>query len=181
MVIGDGSIQKRDLFFSTAWCHLRKVVSRMTRTAPAAAELPVETLISEVYRFNGRLLAIGDKLGAKVGLTSARWQVLAAIAVAPVPEPVARLARNHGLTRQGVQRIVNELAAEGVVDFQENPHHRRAKLITLTKKGEAVYEATTRIQKPLMNALAKGIETEGIIAASRIIRTLRKRLEGKPK
>jgi DNA-binding MarR family transcriptional regulator len=152
----------------------------MSRRAHVVAGLPVENLIDEVYRFNGRLLAVGDVLGRRVGLTSARWQVLAAIAVSPAPEPVARLARNHGLTRQAVQRIVNELADEGVLAFQENPHHRRAKLVILTKKGETVYKSASRIQTPWMNALAKGLDAESIIAASQVIRTLRKRLEGKP-
>lgn len=151
----------------------------MTRKSRIVPGLPIDALIHEVYRFNGRLLAVGDRLGAKLGLTSARWQVVAAIAVSPAPESVASLARNQGLRRQGVQRIVNELAEEGIVAFQENPHHRRAKLVTLTKKGETVYEAATRIQKPWMSALSKGLDAQSIVAASQIIRTLRKRLEGK--
>ena len=61
----------------------------------------VTALILEVFRLNGRLLAAGDRLVAKLGLTSARWQVLGAIALSPSAEPVARLARNMGLHRQG--------------------------------------------------------------------------------
>jgi hypothetical protein len=53
-------------------------------------------LILETFRLNGRLLAAGDALVADVGLTSARWQVLGAIALAPVPQPVAHIARNMG-------------------------------------------------------------------------------------
>ena len=83
-------------------------------THPAVAEV-LTALILEVFRFNGRLLVAGDRLVAELGLTSARWQVMGAIALSPQPEPVARLARSMGLNRQGVQRIVNELAAEGPV------------------------------------------------------------------
>jgi MarR family len=82
------------------------------RRPPAAAGDALTGLILETFRFNGRLLVAGDRLVADLGLTSARWQVMGAIALSPQPEPVARLARSMGLNRQGVQRIVNELAAE---------------------------------------------------------------------
>ncbi|ANW03652.1 hypothetical protein LMTR13_29435 [Bradyrhizobium icense] len=45
------------------------------------------------------------------------WQVPGAIALAPSPQPVAWLARSMGLNRQGVQRIVNEMAEDGLVEL----------------------------------------------------------------
>jgi DNA-binding MarR family transcriptional regulator len=134
-------------------------------------------LILEVFRLNGRLLAAADRLVSRFGLTSARWQVLGAIALAPTPEPVARLARNMGLTRQGVQRVVNELAQEGIVALQENPHHRRAKLVLMTTKGQAAFEAAVLRHRPWVNALAKDVDSDSILAASGIMEKLRKRLE----
>ena len=95
----------------------------MTRPRHTPGGKAATELILETFRCNGRLLAAGDRLVAKLGLTSARWQVLGAIAYSPTPEPVARLARNMGLHRQGVQRIVNELEKEGLVEFRPNPHH----------------------------------------------------------
>ena len=86
-------------------------------------------LILEVFKLNGRLLGAGDQLVASLGLTSARWQVLGAIAFAGAPQPVANIARNMGLTRQAVQRVVNELETEGFLMFAPNPHHQRAKLV----------------------------------------------------
>jgi DNA-binding MarR family transcriptional regulator len=135
-------------------------------------------LILEVFRFNGRLLAAGDKLVANLGLTSARWQVLGAIALSSTAEPVARLARNMGLHRQGVQRIVNELAKEGLVEFRANPHHRRANLVVLTTRGREIYDQTNRLQAPWVNTLSEGIEADEIASATRTIHSLRKRLEG---
>src|SRR5262252_3396520 len=98
------------------------------------------SLVLEVFRLNGRLLVEGDKLVAGLGMTSARWQVLGAIALSLTPEPVARLARNMGLNRQGVQRIVNELAEQGLVEFRLNPNHQRARLVVLTRKGKEAYD-----------------------------------------
>src|SRR6201997_83348 len=127
-------------------------------------------LILEVFRTNGTLIAAGDRLLAHLGLTSARWQVLGAIALSPAPEPVARLARAMGLHRQGVQRIVNELEAEGIVALADNPHHRRARLVRLTRKGEALYREADRRQKPWARQLAKGLDAKAIAASEGLLK-----------
>ncbi|WP_413991468.1 MarR family winged helix-turn-helix transcriptional regulator [Labrys okinawensis] len=137
----------------------------------------ITALILEIFRLNGRLLAAGDKLVAGLALTSARWQVLGAIALAQAPEPVAHLARSMGLNRQGVQRIINELAEEGIVAFRDNPNHRRARLVVLTQKGSEVYAAASRLQQPWAQALAASIDVEDMREATLLLGRLRRRLE----
>lgn len=134
-------------------------------------------LILELFRLNGRLLAAGDRLVADLGLTSARWQVLGAIALSVSPEPVARLARSMGLQRQGVQRIVNELVEEGLVALKDNAHHRRARLVVLTESGSKVYAAATRRQKPWAVTLSKGLKSKDLNCTRRLLAELRLRLE----
>jgi DNA-binding MarR family transcriptional regulator len=145
------------------------------RHTPAGASLT--DLILEIFRVNGCLLAAGDRLVAGLNMTSGRWQVLGAIALAPAAEPVARLARNMGLTRQGVQRIVNDLRRQGLIEFKPNPHHRRAKLVALTAKGREAYGDAIDLQVPWVNALASGLKPQQIAAARRLLETLRRRLE----
>jgi DNA-binding MarR family transcriptional regulator len=149
----------------------------MSRIEEKEVGMAVTDLILEVFRLNGRLLLAGDRLVASLGLTSARWQVLGAIALSPGSEPVARLARSRGLNRQGVQRIVDELAAKGLVGFRDNPHHRRAKLVELTPAGLSVYEAANRLQKPWAEALSRGLDADELATAGKLLKSLRKRLE----
>jgi DNA-binding MarR family transcriptional regulator len=151
--------------------------SSIKRTASGAA---VSELIVAIFRLNGRLLLAGDRLVAGLGLTSARWQVLGAIALSPVPEPVGRLARNMGLNRQGVQRIVGELAAEGFVALKDNPHHRSAKLVVMTARGVQAYDAALRAQTPWVNMLGEGFEPKSIVKAGEVLERLRHRLERSP-
>jgi DNA-binding MarR family transcriptional regulator len=134
--------------------------------------------ILDLFRANGLLLTAGDRLVAPLGLTSARWQILGAIVDAERPEPVAWLARNLGANRQNVQRIVNDLARDGLVAFETNPHHRRAQLVVLTAKGRQVYDAALRLQAPWVNGLADGLSLKEIEAAHRVVAALRSRLEG---
>ena len=134
-------------------------------------------LVLTVFRLNGRLLTAGDRLVADLGLTSARWQVLGAIALSPSLQPVAWLARNMGLNRQGVQRIVNEMCEDGLVELRTNPHHRRAHLVALTERGEDAFASASRLQVPWANALAKGISAEELAKTRRLLATLCERLD----
>jgi DNA-binding MarR family transcriptional regulator len=134
-------------------------------------------LMLETFRLNGALLQAGDRLVADIGLTSARWQVLGAIALSDERLPVAHLARNMGLARQSVQRIANELAGEGLVEFAPNPHHKRAHLVVLTKKGWAAYNAAIARHVPWVNGLAKGVKAAEIETALATLQVLRRQLE----
>lgn len=134
-------------------------------------------LILEVFRVNGRLLAAGDRLVAPLGLTSARWQVLGAVAIGGAPQPVAWIARQMGLRRQGVQRLVNEMAADGFLAFRPNPHHRRAKLVALTEQGRAALSGTEALQAPWAARLAGGLDPAAIEGATALLHALRLRLE----
>jgi DNA-binding MarR family transcriptional regulator len=82
-----------------------------------------------------------------------------------------------GLNRQGVQRIANELAVEGLVAYQDNPNHSRAKLVIITRKGKAAYEAATALQLPWVNTLSEGLKAQELAAARAILEMLRTRLE----
>ncbi|WFU81076.1 MarR family winged helix-turn-helix transcriptional regulator [Bradyrhizobium sp. CIAT3101] len=150
----------------------------MTRTRRTPSGEALTGFILDLFRANGLLLTAGDRLVASLGLTSARWQILGAIAGAERPEPVAWLARNLGANRQNVQRIVNDLVRDGLVEFETNPHHRRAQLVVLTDKGRQVYDAAGRLQVPWVNGLADGLSVKEIETTHRVISVLRDRLGG---
>lgn len=119
----------------------------------------VTELIFRVFRLNGALLAAGDRLIGGLGLTSARWQILGGLADQEQPLSVAQLARKIGVTRQAVQRIANELAAEKVVSFRANPRHKRAQLIELTAHGRVLFERAMELQRPWAAGLGHGLST----------------------
>jgi DNA-binding MarR family transcriptional regulator len=133
-------------------------------------------LIVEVFRLNGLLIATADKLVARFGLTGARWQVLGAIEMSETPETVARLARNMGLTRQSVQRVVNAMVDEGMLSFRDNPHHQRARLVEMTGKGRAAFEAALELQVPWVKALSEGISTQRLLDTREVLMTIGRRL-----
>lgn len=150
----------------------------MSKTKRTPAGEALTGLILDLFRANSLLLTAGDRLVTSLGLTSARWQILGAIADAERPEPVAWLARNLGANRQNVQRIVNDLERDGLVVFEVNPHHRRAQLVVLTEKGRQIYDAAGRLQVPWVNGLSDGLSVKEVEIAHRVLNALRDRLEG---
>jgi DNA-binding MarR family transcriptional regulator len=130
----------------------------------------------EIFRLNGDLIAMGDDLVSDIGLTSARWQVMGAIALAKTPLPIAQIARNMGLTRQAVQRVANELEGEGFIRFAPNPNHQRAKLVMLTRKGESAYAAAMARWEPKAAALGGGSTLKDIETALATLRRVRQRI-----
>ena len=125
----------------------------------------VRELALMIFAANGRLIGAGNELVAPLGLTSAWWQVLAALRYSPVPLPTASIARNMGLTRQAVQRIVDVLAGRGLVEFRDNPHHQRAKLVVLTAAGLAAVNGAEDAVAPLDHAIGDRIGSERLQAA----------------
>jgi DNA-binding MarR family transcriptional regulator len=138
---------------------------------------PGSRLALEVFRLNGALIAAGDALVAPLGLTSARWQVMGAVAEAQGGLPVAGIARNMGLVRQSVQRIADELGALGLLRFVPNPHHRRAKLVQLTERGEALFEAASVRWLTMAEGLVAALGEAEVLRAAALLHAFREQLQ----
>ncbi len=100
----------------------------------------MSALAKLIFRLHGQEVAIGETLARSGGMTGSAWQVLAAVLRDPLS--VAEVAREIGVTRQSVQRIADLLVAGGLAEYQPNPRHRRAKLLSPTPAGR---EAVRRI------------------------------------
>jgi DNA-binding MarR family transcriptional regulator len=134
-------------------------------------------LVLEIFRFNGRLILVGDRLTKTIGLSTARWQTLGAIVHADEPLTVADIARSMGLQRQSVQQTVNALADAGIVATHDNPNHQRARLVSITKKGRAAFDDTMAVQVRWANETAAGTPASELEGALLTLRSLRVRLE----
>ena len=137
-------------------------------------------LILTTFRVHGLLLAAGDLLTAEHGLTTARWQVLGAIAYAQRPLTVPQIARRMGLTRQTVHTTVSRLLADGAVELVANEDHQRSPLVRLTERGQAAFEAIDQKQAGWVNRLAAGLSRSDLEVAARVLAELSARLESDP-
>lgn len=139
-------------------------------------QLATEVILS-TFRANGFLLAAGDELTAPAGLTSARWQVLGALALAERPLTVPQIARRMGLTRQSVHATVGRLVAAGLVELAPNADHRRSQLVAMTPAGREAYQVLDRRQVVWVNELADGLHRDDLESAARVLQALCQRLD----
>jgi DNA-binding MarR family transcriptional regulator len=123
---------------------------------------------------SGDLSAVGDALVSDLGLSRARWQVLAA--VHDCPATVAAVARQLGLTRQSVQRSASRLVADGLAELAPNPHHRRADLLAATAKGAEALASARRRHEAWAQKIADALADHDLAAACRVLHRLQQLL-----
>ncbi len=129
-------------------------------------------LVLSIFRLNGLLIAEGDALTEKLGLTHARWKVIGAIALSNAGLTVPGVARVLGQSRQAVQRITDVMVEDGLLAYQRNPKHKRSVLITLTEEGNHVYNMLREQQDPWVMENTQEIPIEELDQTLRLIRRL---------
>lgn len=144
----------------------------------ASAEI-LTNLILETFRLNGELLDAGNQLTKPLGLTSARWQVMGAIDIAGQPITVPQIARRMGLTRQGVQRIVNDLKNIDMITLGPNIDHKRAPLVSLSPKGIKAMTSVNKSQAKWANKVSQGISERKLTQALKVLNEIREALKQK--
>lgn len=127
------------------------------------------TVALAVFKLNGQLVEWGNYFSQPHGLTSARWQVLGAISLAPQPPSIPQIGAAMGVTRQGVLKQINLLVEEGLVEPQHNPTHKRSPLYALTVKGQSVFhDLQQRWQKHLRD-MSEDFSVADLDAAIRVL------------
>jgi DNA-binding MarR family transcriptional regulator len=138
-----------------------------------AGDALTEVIIG-TFRLNGRLMDIAQRLARAGALTATEWRVLGGIL--DEPHTVAEIGRLMGMTRQGVQRVADQLAARGLAEYRVNPAHRRAKLLACTHAGYWAIRRIALVQRPWADQVAANIGTaelqETLTTIRRILATL---------
>jgi DNA-binding MarR family transcriptional regulator len=112
----------------------------MTGAGPivdSKAETVVELML-EVAQCFFRIRALGQKTGLITSWGGGAFGFMRSLALLG-PLTVPQIAQMRPTSRQRMQRLADELAADGLVEFIDNPKHRRSKLVQLTAKGDARY------------------------------------------
>jgi DNA-binding MarR family transcriptional regulator len=142
---------------------------------PARTTLLTDIILL-IFRLNGQLLAAGDRLVGDLKLTSARWQMLGAVALSDRPRTAPQLGAHMGVTRQAAQKQLDLLMDDGLVASETNPAHARSPMYVLTRKGRSVYSATERLQTAWANQLSATLSMGGLETAKRLLEDVSGRL-----
>ncbi|WP_129667723.1 MarR family winged helix-turn-helix transcriptional regulator [Phytoactinopolyspora endophytica] len=82
---------------------------------------------------------------------------------------VPQMARDQDLSRQFVQRMVNDAREAGWVDVVDNPAHRRSHLVRLTSTGEQAIGDVAAREHRLLSQVGGDITDTEINATLRVL------------
>ena len=86
--------------------------------------------------------------------------------------PVPRIAAVLGLSRQFVQRCVNDAEAGGWVTLRPNPSHRRSSLVTITEQGRGLVGEIRAAEAKSLGPVAAAMSHDDVAACVRILSQL---------
>ncbi len=151
---------------------------------PSAETRPARTPSGEAFTayvvavagLGGSITRKGEELARLGGLTLARWVVLDA--AEEQPSTVAQIARRRGMARQSVQRVADLLAQEAWATYEDNPEHRRSKLLRPTDRGRDALRTISAAQKAWADQLGMQLGEDDLRAGSRFLERVRQAVLG---
>ncbi len=135
-------------------------------------------LVADVYELAGQLAVFGERIARQAGQSGARWKVLSAASVGG--QTVPQLARRLGLARQSVQRVCDALEDEGLVEYRDNPDHRRSVRVELTSRGTQTLSKLSAAAAEWENPLARRMERSELERARTLVRSVLEQVRAHP-
>lgn len=165
----------------------RRTVSRDTvsgRTAPAGAtERPAAKGARETYRIADfpmhYFAAIQRQNQANlghvlrpVGLSVPMWRALSALADTD-GQTIGQIAETAVLDRSGLGRLLEDMAADGLVARTSPPDDKRAVVISLTAAGRKRFEAGMPLVLAHYHKLLHGVSDDDFTTLMRVLRRVK--------
>src|SRR2546422_1246298 len=131
----------------------------------------IAELLLEVAQCFFRIRALGQKTGLITSWGGGAFGFMRSLALLG-PLTVPQIAQMRPTSRQRMQRLADELEAEGLVEFIDNPKHRRSKLVRLTRKGDARYRELKARFLVIASTIGVGLSEWDIRRTTEIVRQL---------
>ncbi|WP_369935506.1 MarR family winged helix-turn-helix transcriptional regulator [Xanthomonas tesorieronis] len=129
-------------------------------------------IVLAIFQLNGVLADWGDNFVSADGLTSAKWQMLGAVALSDHPLTAPQVGMAMGVTRQGAQKQLNVLVSEGLLETRPNPMHKRSSHYYLTQVGRAKYEAIEKRWNSHAQRVSSSFSSSDLAVAESLLRKM---------
>jgi DNA-binding MarR family transcriptional regulator len=165
----------------TARCHYGSLIANASTIVPPmsgatrSGDDAFQDVLLALFQLHGRVLEAADTMSGGFGLTGARWQVMKVAARQSLT--VSQIARRLGLKRQSVQRTVDQLAAQRLIDLQPNLDHLRAGLVTLSVEGRRILAALESRQQAWLGRCLRGVTRTDLERLAESLGALASRVE----
>jgi DNA-binding MarR family transcriptional regulator len=127
----------------------------------AAREDAVAELVLEVAQCFFRVRAMGQQQGLITNWGGGTFGFLRSLAIHG-SLTVPQIARMRPTSRQRMQRLANELAEEGLIEFVENPKHQRSKLVALTPLGNRRFNKMSAVLRGIASSIGRNVSADQV-------------------
>ena len=95
------------------------------------------------------------------------------------PQTVPQMARVRPVSRQHIQGLVNPLLEQGLVEYADNPAHKRSRLVRPTDKGVETFRAMRGRENRALEQIALDIDPVELAAATLVAEALIEVFDGR--
>lgn len=137
----------------------------------------LEAMLSETGALFHRLRHEAELIHGQGEFSSGRRSVLRGLAKQG-PQTVPTMARARPVSRQYMQRVVNELTSDGLVEAVINPAHKRSSLIQITAGGRAQLDEMAARERKILQGIQIDLSPGDIDQATKTLQKVRRVFEG---
>lgn len=134
-------------------------------------------LLDSVLRLSARLRESFAEAREGEGLNAMEHTVLAAVAEAASPPTVPQIGRSLGHARQVIRQVAKGLAERGLLEFADNPDHKRAGLLVPTEAGRALQARANVRAEAIAAELRRSVDASQVNQALGLLGAIRADLE----
>jgi DNA-binding MarR family transcriptional regulator len=145
------------------------------RNEQTAAGAALYQVMVETAALFFRMRAAGKRAGLVTSWGGGMWGFLRSLDLHG-PATVPQLARLRPVARQRIQRLADEAAEAGLVEFLDNPAHKRSRLLRLTPAGETAFAEMDARVKAIAERLTEGIDEKDLRTTVNVLGQLREKL-----
>ncbi len=133
-------------------------------------------VLEEAKLVHFRVCALAEKLHEGGESSGPRRALLANLADLG-PRSVPELARMRPVSRQFIQKHVDGLVTDGLVELIENPAHKRSKRVRITARGRRMHRTMVAAEEPMARFLERRLSAAELRSTHRTLRKVRDLLD----
>ncbi len=140
--------------------------------------------LKAVYALSTAIRSLFHVLGDAVstlhkssGITAGMRAILESV-IGGGPQTVPQMARARPVSRQHIQTLVNDLLVLKLVEYADNPAHRRSKVVRATQQGKRLFAQLRTEEDEAFGQLPIDLTPDELDSAARVLTRLSDAVHG---
>ncbi len=135
-------------------------------------------LIWHTRRLFQQLRETSDQLLTGTGINSSQRAVLEFL-IKDGEQTVSSMAKDKNVSRQHIQKVVNVLLEQGLIQAMDNPEHKRSPLMKATANGKKLFQRVAAKESELIKSISGNFTAKDINTSLETLKQIEALLKSK--